>query len=60
MLLSRGGLVGKILGLEEIRNKKGLIAVDKLYDVGDYIERSGTLKQIHLKLYLIARTQFEN
>ena len=49
-LVSKGGMVGKIIGLEEIRKKKNLIAVDKMYDVGDYIEKSGTLRQIASKV----------
>jgi len=55
-LVSKGGVVGKILGLEEIKNKKTLIAFDKVYEVGDYIEKSGTLRQIHLRFYLIEDT----
>ena len=56
VLVSKGGVVGKIIGLEEIKKKKSLIAVDKMYDVGDYIEKSGTLRQIHLRFYLIEDT----
>jgi biotin carboxylase len=52
-LVSKGGVIGKIIGLEEIRNKKTLIAIEKRYDTGDYIERSGTLRQIVLRFYLI-------
>ncbi len=55
-LVSRGGLVGKIIGMENIRNKKSLIDVDKVYDLGDYIEKSGTLSQIHFKFLLIEDT----
>ena len=55
-LVSRGGTVGKIIGLEEIINMKNLITVEKLYDIGDYIERSGTLRQVLFKFYLIEGT----
>ena len=58
-LISKGGIVGKILGLEDISKKKNLIAIDKIYDVGDYIEKSGTLRQIHLRFYLIEETPLE-
>jgi biotin carboxylase len=51
-LVSRGGLVGKIVGLDEIKNLKSLIFVLNGYNVGDYIEKSGTLKQIHIRIYL--------
>jgi carbamoylphosphate synthase large subunit len=52
-LISKGGLVGKIIGLEEIKHKQSLIAVDKMYNVGDYIEKSGTLGQVHLRFHMV-------
>jgi carbamoylphosphate synthase large subunit len=55
-LISKGGLVGKIIGLEEIRKKPGLIAVDNKYNVGDFVEKSGTLRQIQSRLYLMEDT----
>ncbi len=55
-VLSRGGRVGKITGLEDIQNKRSLVAFDKMYEVGDYIEQSGTLGQIHLRFVLIEDT----
>jgi hypothetical protein len=54
--MSKGGLVGKILGLEDILKKKNLIAVEKRYDVGDYIEKSGTAHQTHLQFLLVEDT----
>jgi biotin carboxylase len=54
--VSKGGLVGKIFGSEEIKHKQSLIAVEKMYDVGDYIEKSGTLRQVHFKFFLIEDT----
>ena len=36
--------------------KKSLIAVDNLYDIGDYIEKSGTLRQIHFQFFLVEDT----
>jgi len=58
-LLSKGGIVGKISGLEDIRNKKSLIDMDKVYKVGDFIEKSGTLKQIILRFFLVEDTPQE-
>jgi biotin carboxylase len=55
-MISKGGVVGKITGLEEIQNKESLFLLDKLYDTGDYIEKSGTLRQVHLQFYLIEDT----
>ena len=55
-LISRGGVVSKIIGLEDIRKKQNLISIDKLYDVGDYIEKSGTLRQVLLQFMLIENT----
>ena len=52
-LFSRGGVVGEIYGLDEISKKKSLVGFDKFYDVGDYIEKSGTLKQLHFKFLFI-------
>ncbi len=52
-LISQGGLVAKIIGLEEIKNKESLIAVDKMYDIGDFILRSGTLGQMHMRFLLM-------
>ena len=54
--VSKGGTVGKIIGLEEVRRKKGIIFVDNYYEAGDYIEKSGTLKQLHLKFYILEDT----
>ena len=56
VMVSKGGRVGKIIGLEEIQKKKNLIAVDKIYDEGDYIERSGTLRQTLMKFFFIEDT----
>jgi biotin carboxylase len=58
-LLSKGGIVGKISGLEEIRNKHSLIDMDNVYEVGDCIEKSGTLKQIILRFFLVEDTPQE-
>jgi hypothetical protein len=55
-LVSKGGRVGRVIGLEEITNKKSLIALDRLYDIGDYIEKSGTLRQVYLQFLLIENT----
>ncbi len=54
--VSKGGIVGKIIGLEEIGSKQSLIAVEKMYNIGDYIEKSGTLKQTLMKFFLFEDT----
>ena len=53
-VVSTRGRVGAIYGLEKIKRIKGLVAVDQTYQVGDYIEKSGTLGQIVLRILLIA------
>ena len=58
-LESKGGVVGKVIGLEEIMKKKSLVGMDKMYDVGDYIEKSGTLRQDLCKFYLMEDNQEE-
>jgi biotin carboxylase len=55
-LISKGGVVGNVLGLEKVRKKKSLIDVDQMYDVGDYIEKSGNLRQVLIIFYLIEDT----
>ena len=55
-LASNGGVVGKIIGLEHIKNKKSLISIDQIYQIGDYIEKSGTLGQYFLRSLLIENT----
>jgi biotin carboxylase len=55
-LVSKGGVVGKIIGLDDIMTKRSLITMDALHDVGDYIEKSGTLRQDLFKFYLIEDT----
>ncbi len=59
-LPSKGGRVGSISGIDNIlKNMKSLIAFDKMYDVGDYIEVTGTLRQVHLKFLFIEDTMQE-
>ena len=55
-LVSRGGVVGSIQGLEVINNKRNLFTIDKMYEVGDYIQESGTLNQVLLRFYFIEDT----
>jgi biotin carboxylase len=55
-LISKGGLVGEIMGLDNIKNKKSLIAVYNSYKTGDYVEKSGTLRQLHVRLFLMEDT----
>jgi len=55
-LMSQGGLVSEILGLENILENKNIVAVEKRYHVGDYIQRSVTADQGHLQFLLITET----
>ena len=54
--VSKGGQVGKIIGLEEVKRKKSIIFIDNYYNEGEFIEKSGTLKQLHLKFYVLDDT----
>jgi len=56
LLASKGGIVGQIIGLEKINCKESLIAVDKSYSIGDYIQKSGTLGQTLLHFLLVENT----
>ena len=49
-------MVGKIIGLENIVKKKYLIGIYKMHNEGDYIEKSGTIRQVMLRFYLIQDT----
>ena len=55
-LVSKGGVVGQINGLEKLKKKKNILSIDRMYDIGDYIEKSGTLRQVLFKILLIEDT----
>jgi hypothetical protein len=58
-LISKGGKVGKIIGLEDVLKRQNVIAAVKTYNIGDYIEKSGTSGQIILRIMLMEYTMQE-
>lgn len=55
-LMSKGGVVGKIEGLEEARKKEGVIWVENRYNEGDTIKITKTVSQFHIRAYLVGKT----
>ena len=58
-LLSKGGTVAKISGVEEARSKKGVLCLENRYNVGDYIKPTRTVSQFHIRLFLVTDTTEE-
>ena len=55
-LMSKGGKVGKIIGLEEARKKQGVIYIENRYKEGDTIKVTGNVSQFHFRAYLVGKT----
>lgn len=55
-LMSKGGKVGKIVGLEEARKKDGVIYIENRYKVGETIKATGNVGQFHFRAYLVEDT----
>lgn len=53
-LMSKGGTVARIDGLEEARNYPGVLYIENRYKVGDTIKASRTVSQFHVRLYIVA------
>lgn len=53
-LLSKGGTVARIEGLEEARNYDGVLYIENRYKVGDTIKASRTISQFHVRIYIVA------
>ena len=53
-LLSKGGTVAKIEGVEEARNMPGVLYIENRYKVGDTIKATKTTTQFHVRLYIVA------
>ena len=53
-LLSKGGTVARIEGLEEARKADGVLYIENRYKVGDTIKASRTISQFHVRLYIVA------
>lgn len=52
-LLNRGGKIARIRGVEEASLVKGVVRTVVRYPEGDTILRSGTLKQSHIRFFVI-------
>lgn len=53
-LLSKGGTVARIEGVEEARNYPGVLYIENRYKVGDTIKATRTISQFHVRLYIVA------
>ncbi|MBR5774210.1 MAG: ATP-grasp domain-containing protein [Clostridia bacterium] len=53
-LLSKGGTVARIEGLDEARNYDGVLYIENRYKVGDTIKASRTVSQFHVRIYIVA------
>lgn len=53
-LLSKGGTVARIEGVEEARNMPGVLYIENRYKVGDTIKATRTTTQFHVRLYIVA------
>ena len=53
-LLSKGGKVARIEGVDEIRKIKEVIYFEERYKVGDIIKVTNTVAQFHYRFYIIA------
>lgn len=53
-LLSKGGTVARIEGLEEAQKLDGVLHIENRYKVGDTIKASRTVSQIHVRVYIVA------
>lgn len=53
-LLSKGGTVARIEGVEEARKYDGVLYIENRYKVGDTIKASRTISQFHVRIYIVA------
>ena len=53
-LLSKGGTVARVEGLEEARSYPGVLYIENRYKVGDTIKATRTTTQFHVRLYIVA------
>ncbi len=58
-LLSKGGTVARIEGLEEARKYPGVLYIENRYKVGDTIKASRTISQFHVRIYIVADNEAE-
>ncbi len=50
-LISAGGIVGEIKGIEKVQKMKGVIHIENRYKIGDYIKPSNTVSQFHIRVF---------
>lgn len=55
-LMSKGGTVAKIEGVEEARKLPEVICLENRYNVGDTIAVTRTVSQFHVRIYIVADT----
>ena len=58
-LLNKGGKIHKICGVEEASKFDGVVETVVRYNEGDTILRSGTLKQSHIRFFVVCDTAEE-
>ena len=58
-LMSKGGTVARIEGLEEAWKEPGVLHIENRYKVGDTIQASRTISQFHVRLYITADNETE-
>jgi len=58
-LMSKGGTVARIEGLEEAWKEPGVLHIENRYKVGDTIQASRTISQFHVRLYITANNEVE-
>lgn len=58
-LMSKGGTVARIEGLEEAWKEPGVLHIENRYKVGDTIQASRTVSQFHVRLYITANNETE-
>lgn len=56
-LLSKGGTVARIDGVEEARNYPGVLYIENRYKVGDTIKATRTISQFHVRIYIVADSE---
>lgn len=56
-LMSKGGTVARIEGLEEARKMEGVLHIENRYKVGDTIKATRTVSQFHIRIYIVAENE---
>ncbi len=57
--LLKPGVIDKITGVDKLKNMKGVLNVIQLKYEGDVIEKSGSLRQVFMRMHVIADTDAE-